>query len=83
MASGKMTSNMAKALKPGPTTPDMKALTTRARNMERGLFALQTEASIQVISSTMKYQAKENTYGQTVNLMKANGTRIKCMGMGF
>jgi hypothetical protein len=83
MGSGKMTSNMEMEQKLGRMGPGMKAAISKGRNMERELYALQMEASIQETFSTMRYQVGENMCGLMANPMKDSGKKIRCMGTAY
>jgi hypothetical protein len=81
MESGKMTNSMGRELKHGLIVQNMKASIMKVKNTERELCSLLMVVSTQGTSSLMKYQAKENMFGQMENLTKDNGRKIKCMDM--
>ena len=76
---GKKTDKMAMELKHGQITPNMKEITSLAKNtalvLLNGLMAL----LILVNFSITIFMEKECILGQTIEDMKENGALIKCM----
>ena len=80
---GKTTNNTAKVQRRGQMERGMKVLILKERSMEKVLYALQMEASIQETFSLMRFQEEESTCGLMENHMKGNGKRIKCMATEY
>lgn len=76
---GRMISNMEKELRRGLTVQGMKGATLRGRSMGKDSSSSQMEVSIMEIFSSMKYQERESTCGQTKRPLMASGKRTKCM----
>jgi hypothetical protein len=83
MEIGKMISNMERVLRLGLMELGTKALTLKARNMEKELFVLQMGVFILATFNIMKYQGEVNMYGPMESHMKDNGKRIKCMATEY
>lgn len=81
--SGKMTNNTGKEQKHGLMELNMKEHILKEKNTEKVCYSLPMEVYTMVIFNIMKYQVKENMFGQIKKLLMANGRKIKCMVKEF